>query len=152
MSSPEFTQHVGQIRDFEQLMVPAGETPWVEQYTQPAHPVDVVLYLGCNILRTAHLAYEVVNVFQALGVNFAAVGGPQFCCGIIHHRGGDVGGATRLSQATVAKVESYWASQVVMRNHVFARKENQNEKNETDPCWHEGKPSGVENHQSSRDD
>ena len=110
----EFTKHVGQIRDFKQLMVPAGETPWVEQYHQPAHPVDVVLHLGCNILRTAHLAYEVVDVFQALGLSFAAVGGPQFCCGIIHHREGDASGATRLSQATAAKFSSYGAKQVVV--------------------------------------
>jgi len=114
MSSSEFTHHVAQIRDFEQLMVPAGATPWIGQYRKPVHPVDVVLYLGCNILRTAHLAYEVVDVFQALGLNFAAVGGPQFCCGIIHHRAGDVGGATRLSQATAAKVKSYGAKQVVI--------------------------------------
>jgi Fe-S oxidoreductase len=114
MSSPEFTQHVGQIRDFEQLMVPAGETPWGKQHAKPAHPVDVVLYLGCNILRTAHLAYEVVDVFQALGVNFAVVGGPQFCCGIINQRAGDIDGGTRLSQLTAAKFESYGAKQVVI--------------------------------------
>ena len=110
----DFTKHVGQIRDFKQLMVPAGETPWVEQYTQPAQRVDVVLYLGCNILRTAHLAYEVVDLFQALGLPFVAVGGPQFCCGIIHHREGDASGATRLSQANAAKFSSYGAQQVVV--------------------------------------
>ena len=114
MSRPDFTRHVGEIRDFEQLMVPLGKTPWVEQYVKPDHPVDVVLYLGCNILRTAHLAYEVVNVFQALGVNFAALGGPPFCCGIVNQRAGDVDGAARLSQATAAKFESFGAKQVVI--------------------------------------
>jgi hypothetical protein len=29
--------------------------------------VDVVLYLGCNVLMTAHLAQEVVKVFEAIG-------------------------------------------------------------------------------------
>jgi Fe-S oxidoreductase len=114
MSRSQFIQHVGQIRDFEKLMVPAGPTPWVEHYKKPAHSVDVVLHLGCNILRTAHLAYEVVGVFQALGVNFVAVAGPQFCCGIIHHRAGDVDGATRVSQTTEARIESYGAKQLVI--------------------------------------
>ena len=114
MSNPDFTQLIGQIRDFEHLMIPAGETPWVKQYTKPIHPVDVVLYLGCNILRTAHLAFEVVALFQNLGVNFVAVAGPRFCCGIVHHRGGDVEGATKFSQATVAKIQSYGAKQVVV--------------------------------------
>jgi Fe-S oxidoreductase len=114
MPNSDFTRHVGQILDFEQLMIPAGETPWVKQYTQPAHPVDVVLYLGCNILRTAHLAYEVVDVFKALGVSFTAVGGPQFCCGIVNHRAGDVSGGARFFQATAAKLRSYGAKQVVI--------------------------------------
>jgi len=114
MSNPDFTQLIGQIRDFEHLMIPAGKTPWVKQYTKPTHPVDVVLYLGCNILRTAHLAFEVVDLFQILGVNFLAVAGPQFCCGIVHHRSGDVESAAKFSRATVAKFESYGAKQVVI--------------------------------------
>jgi Fe-S oxidoreductase len=114
MSNPDFTQLIGQIRDFEHLMIPAGKTPWVKQYTKPTHPVDVVLYLGCNLLRTAHLAFEVVDLFQFLGVNFLAVAGPQFCCGIVHHRSGDVESATKFSRATVAKFESYGAKQVVI--------------------------------------
>jgi Fe-S oxidoreductase len=110
----EFTAHAGQIRDFKHLMVPAGETPWVEQHSQPTRPVDAVLYLGCNILRTAHLAYEVVDLFHALGLSFAAVAGPQFCCGVVHQREGDASGATRFAQATAAKFESYGAKQVVV--------------------------------------
>jgi len=114
MSNPDFIQLIGQIRDFEHLMIPAGKIPWVRQYTKPSHPVDVVLYLGCNIIRTAHLAFEVVALFQALGVNFLAIAGPQFCCGIVHHRSGDVESATKFSRATVAKFESYGAKQVVI--------------------------------------
>ncbi len=109
-----FTEHAGQIQDFKHLMVPAGETPWVEQYSPPKHPVDAVLYLGCNILRTAHLAFEVIDVFHALGLSFAAVAGPQFCCGVVHQRGGDGSGAARFSQATAAKFEAYRAGQVVV--------------------------------------
>ena len=110
----EFTEHARQIQEFKHLMVPAGETPWMEQHTQPVRPVDAVLYLGCNILRTAHLAYEVVGVFHALGLSFAAVAGPQFCCGVVHQREGDVSGATRFAQATAAKFESYGVKQVVV--------------------------------------
>lgn len=114
MSNPDFTQHIGQIRDFEHLMIPAGKTPWVTQYTKPAHPADVVLYLGCNIIRSAHLAFEVVSLFQILGINFIAVTGPQFCCGIVHHRSGDVESAAKFSRAVVAKLEAYGAKQVVI--------------------------------------
>jgi hypothetical protein len=95
-------------------MIPAGKTPWVARYAKPAQPVDVVLYLGCNILRSAHLAFEVISLFEILGVNFQAVAGPQFCCGIVHQRSGDVEGAAKLSRATVAKFAAYGAKQVVI--------------------------------------
>jgi Fe-S oxidoreductase len=96
-------------------MIPAGKTPWVRTYVEPDHAnVDVVLYLGCNIIRTAHLAYEVIGVFQALGIDFVAVAGPQFCCGVVNERSGDIEGATRLSRATADKFASYGPKQVVI--------------------------------------
>jgi Fe-S oxidoreductase len=114
MSNPDFIRHVGEIRDFEKLMVPAGRTPWIRTYAKPAHAVDVVLHLGCNILRTAHLAYEVTGVFQALGIDFVAFAGPQFCCGAVSERAGDSEGSTRLSRAAVDRFASYGPKQVVI--------------------------------------
>jgi Fe-S oxidoreductase len=114
MPNQDFIQHVGTIRDFQKLMVPAGKTPWVGSYTKPTRAVDVVLHLGCNILRTAHLAYEIIGVFQALGINFEAVAGPQFCCGIVNQRAGDIEGAIHRSQATADKFASYGHKQVVI--------------------------------------
>ena len=35
---------------------------------------DIVLYLGCNVMRTTHLVRTVMDVFKLLGVKFAAVG------------------------------------------------------------------------------
>jgi len=114
MPNEDFKHHVGVIRDFHKLLVPAGRTPWVGSHTKPARTVDVVLHLGCNILRTAHLAYEVIGVFQALGINFEAVAGPQFCCGIIHQRAGDIEVARRQSRATANTFASYGSKQVVI--------------------------------------
>jgi hypothetical protein len=32
MSNPDFTKLIGQIWDFEHLIIPAGRTPWVRNY------------------------------------------------------------------------------------------------------------------------
>jgi Fe-S oxidoreductase len=116
MAMPKFDYagYFGRIREIERLVVPASDISWIERFTEPARPVDVLLYLGCNVLMTAHLAQEVVRVFDAIGVNFAAVGGPQFCCGIVHYGHGDTGASSRLTAATVAKFEAFGATQVVM--------------------------------------
>ena len=53
-------------------------------------------------------------MLRKIGIDFEAVGGPQFCCGIVHHGQGDVGAATRLSSATVSKLDSYRAKTLIM--------------------------------------
>ncbi len=114
MSRFDYAGYFDNIRRVENLVVGDEPITWIEQYRTPDHPVDVLLYLGCNVLQTAHLAYEVVAAFHAGGINFAVVGGPQFCCGIVHHAQGDADAARRLSGATVAKFHSYGARTLVM--------------------------------------
>ena len=50
---------------------------------------DIVLYLGCNVLRTTHMIQTVTDIFKLMGVSYAAVGGKTFCCGIQHYQRGD---------------------------------------------------------------
>ncbi|MFQ6028905.1 MAG: hypothetical protein ACE5Q6_15585, partial [Dehalococcoidia bacterium] len=67
-------------QDREWLMTPPkGET----------QQRDLVLYLGCNVMKTAHLVRTVMDVFKLLGVDFVAVGGVSYCCGIQHFQNGD---------------------------------------------------------------
>jgi len=44
---------------------------------------DLVFYLGCNALRTPHLLFNSMAVLDALGADYAVVGGPSSCCGVI---------------------------------------------------------------------
>jgi Fe-S oxidoreductase len=110
----DYGSYFGRIREIEQLVIPADEIKWTQKYREPKRQVETLLYLGCNILQTAHLAQEVVEVFERLAIDFEAVGGVEFCCGTIHHGQGDVGAASRISHSTVNKFESYGARQVVM--------------------------------------
>ncbi|HVB52942.1 MAG TPA: heterodisulfide reductase-related iron-sulfur binding cluster [Candidatus Acidoferrales bacterium] len=114
MSRFDYASYFQRIRELERLVVAPEEVTWTETYKRPEKETDVLLYLGCNVLITPHLAREVIAVFQALGIRFEAVGGPQFCCGIVHHGQGDVEAGRRLAAASVAKLESYGAPLVVM--------------------------------------
>src|SRR5581483_704115 len=73
----------------------------------------IVLYLGCNILRTPDVAADVVAVFQALNLDFIAVAGVQFCCGITWDRFGDVAKGQKVSDLTIERLASYKARVVV---------------------------------------
>ncbi len=110
----DYAAYFRRIRDLERLGLAPEEVTWQERHRAPSRPVDVLLYLGCNVLITSHLAIEVVAVLKRLGLDFAAVGGPQYCCGIVHHTQGDAPAASRLSTATVGKFESFGARTLIM--------------------------------------
>ena len=39
----------------------------------------IVLYLGCNVFRTSHMIQTVTAIFDRLGLDYVAVGGPTYC-------------------------------------------------------------------------
>ena len=77
-------------------------------------PAKIVLYLGCNVLRTSHLVNTVVDVFKMLDVDFVAVGGASYCCGIQHFQNGDEKAGRSVAATTVKNFEKFNPEQVVM--------------------------------------
>jgi hypothetical protein len=50
---------------------------------------QTVIYLGCNVLRTVHLAAQFVKIVKALDENVVVLGGPAHCCGFPHSTAGN---------------------------------------------------------------
>ena len=87
------------IQDQKKLQIKADDVSWVEHHRPPDRAYDTVLYLGCNILRTPHIAKQVIAVFALLDLDFVAVGGVQFCCGIVHDKFGGPKKGSRVSKS-----------------------------------------------------
>ena len=86
------------------LSVPKGEV----------RPAQVVLYLGCIVLRTAHLVRTVVDVFKLLNVDFVTVGGVSYYCGIQHYQKGDTDAARSIASTTARNFQKFSPEKVVM--------------------------------------
>lgn len=114
MGNFDFSAFYRRLEDLKKLQIPAADISWIERHRAPVRACETVLYLGCNILRTPHIAKQVVDVFTHLELDFAAVGGAQFCCGIVRDKfdGPAMGG--RVSRRSVARLEDYQPKQVVM--------------------------------------
>ena len=65
---------------------------------------DIVLYLGCNVLRTSYMISTVTDIFKLMGVSYAAVGGKTFCCGIQHYQRGDEDAAMSVAATTLSLI------------------------------------------------
>lgn len=114
MSEFDYASFFRRIQELKKLQIQADDVTWLEQHRAPVRPCDTVLYLGCNILRTPHIARQVVDVFTHLQLDFVAVGGVHYCCGIVHDKfdGAKKGG--QVSAQSVARLEDYHPRQVVM--------------------------------------
>jgi Fe-S oxidoreductase len=113
MEKFDYSAYYRRIQDLKKLQIPAQSICWTEQYRPPDRDYDVVLYLGCNILRTPDVAADVVNVFRALGLDFIAVAGVQFCCGVTWDRAGDIAKGGTISDLTIQRLGSYKSRVVV---------------------------------------
>lgn len=107
MSAFDYSFYYRRLQDLKKLQIPAGSVDWTERYAAPDRAYDVVLYLGCNILRTPDVAADVSAVFRALGVDFIALAGVQFCCGVTWDRQGDTPKGQNVSDSTVERLASY---------------------------------------------
>jgi len=86
MSTFNYGAYYQRVQDSKKMQIPRERISWIERFEPPERAYEVVLYLGCNILRTPDIAADVTWVFDRLGVDFVAAAGVQFCCGITWHR------------------------------------------------------------------
>jgi Fe-S oxidoreductase len=103
------------VKVLSRLQLPA---PFVDDVTRSAHaeagpPVDVVMYLGCNVMKTPHIALLCLDVLDRLGASYKVFGGPANCCGVIQFRAGDTKAAARIGGNTVAGFAATGATRVL---------------------------------------
>ena len=111
----DYGKHFGEIRLTHDLTTRADERTWrlSAPEKRPARK-SIILYLGCNVLRTSHMIRTVTAIFDRLGLDYVAVGGPTYCCGIVHHREGDTAAGEGMAKHTLELFKRYEPDEVVM--------------------------------------
>ena len=74
---------------------------------------DIVMYLGCNVLKTPHIALLCLEVLARLGARYRVFAGPAHCCGVIQYRAGDTKTSGRIGGNTVAGFAGTGAARVL---------------------------------------
>jgi Fe-S oxidoreductase len=103
------------VKILSRLQLPAA---FVADVTRSAHAEagpapDVVMYLGCNVMKTPHIAVLCLDVLDRIGASYKVFGGPANCCGVIQFRAGDTQSAGRVGGNTVAGFAATGASRVL---------------------------------------
>src|SRR3989454_6215260 len=111
----DYGRYFGEIALTHDLTTSPEERSW--RLTPPGRepePHRIVLYLGCNVLRTSHMIRTITAIFDRLGLDYVAVGGATYCCGIVHHQQGATAAASGMNRHTVELFERFEPAEVVM--------------------------------------
>lgn len=102
-----------EIQTLEGLLLRPEDKRWLEKPLSQSRSAATVLYLGCNILRTPHLAQTIIAIFQHIREDFVALGGPYFCCGAPYERIEGIEGARECGVRLFSYFQQFKPRQVV---------------------------------------
>jgi len=74
---------------------------------------DVLFYTGCNVLKTAHIVFNVMDIMDALGIQADVVGGPSHCCGVYQFNAGDAETYDKVGGRTFRRFQESGATRVL---------------------------------------
>lgn len=109
-----FNKYFGEIDLLAKLQFGPDDKPYADRAELNAQPKDLLLSLGCNVLRTGHLVHAIVDVLQAMGFDFNVAGGAAYCCGVIHFRNGQPEGAKKYVGNSLRNFGAFQPKHVLM--------------------------------------
>ena len=74
---------------------------------------DVLFYTGCNVLRTPHIVLNVMDILDALQLDFDVVGGTAHCCGVYQFQEADLPTYERMGHRTFQRLGQSGAAKVL---------------------------------------
>jgi len=103
----DYAAHFARVRNMADLTRNPNEQAWVSN--MPARPEhhQYVVWLGCNVIRTVHIAESLSDILRHAGVDFVALGGPTHCCGSVHQGQGAKAVGDNMLRQTVKKFDAF---------------------------------------------
>ncbi len=106
-------RHMAQaVRLLASMQLPS-ET--LKKILQPAEKrtADVLFYTGCNVLRTPHIVLNVMDILDAMKLDFDVVGGTAHCCGVYQFQEADLPTYEKIGHRTFNRFGQSGASKVL---------------------------------------
>ena len=106
-------RHMAQaVRLLASMQLPS-ET--LKKILEPAErrTAEILFYTGCNVLRTPHIVLNVMDILDAMQLDFDVVGGTSHCCGVYQFQEADLPTYERMGQRTFQRFGQSGASKVL---------------------------------------
>ncbi|MEI7875114.1 MAG: (Fe-S)-binding protein [Alphaproteobacteria bacterium] len=106
-------RHMAQaVRLLASMQLPS-ET--LKKILEPAErrTAEILFYTGCNVLRTPHIVLNVMDILDAMQLDFDVVGGTAHCCGVYQFQEADLPTYERMGHRTFQRFGQSGASKVL---------------------------------------
>ena len=106
-------RHMAQaVRQLASMQLPS-ET--LKKILEPAErrTAEILFYTGCNVLRTPHIVLNVMDILDAMQLDFDVVGGTSHCCGVYQFQEADLPTYERMGHRTFQRFGQSGASKVL---------------------------------------
>ena len=106
-------RHMAQaVRLLASMQLPS-ET--LKKILQPAErrTAEILFYTGCNVLRTPHIVLNVMDILDAMQLDFDVVGGTAHCCGVYQFQEADLPTYEKMGHRTFQRLGQSGASKVL---------------------------------------
>ena len=106
-------RHMAQaVRLLASMQLPSAT---LERILAPAErrTAEVLFYTGCNVLRTPHIVLNVMDILDALELDFDVVGGTAHCCGVYQFQEADLPTYERMGHRTFQRFGQSGAAKVL---------------------------------------
>jgi Fe-S oxidoreductase len=111
-SAQQFRRMAQAVHLLASMQIPSDQLKKI-QAPAKGRKSDLVFYYGCNVLRSPHIIFNVMDILESIEVDFQAFGGTANCCGVVQFMGGDVGTYERISGKTYDSFSAMGAKQVI---------------------------------------
>jgi len=86
---------------------------WHSKVPHDVSKTKNLIYLGCNVFKTIHIVETLCKVLDHLAVDYRAVGGPAFCCGIVPRQKGEVRMGQSMYRRTATAFDKFEPNKIV---------------------------------------
>lgn len=86
MNGKSLADYFDDISGLADLQLMGEPKPYLERSSPAPAKKDLLVYIGCNALRTIHLVKELSAILRAMAFDFNVAGGPAHCCGMVCRR------------------------------------------------------------------
>jgi Fe-S oxidoreductase len=115
---PEAVNLVGGIpnlwKDVSAIIMKLSSKKWIEKIPSQPEKTENVLFWGCTLQASPHIAFALLDVLEKMNIDFVALSGGELCCGFPFFAAGKVEELEKKARELVTNIKFFSPKRVIL--------------------------------------